>query len=202
MFCESCGLHFKPKQSVCTRCGVATTRHWLQLMSLVALMVAVSCNSLVAWFLLPRLVTGHQARLLFRAWLWFDEKASLYGWVPVALGLLAWDYFVWRGSRPKIKGWVTRKLLTLVLVAGIAPVLPWWVPAGQPPQGFFAAIHKHPGLPSILAWGVVVFVATLLCMNAETRDSLLGHGRVLSLVSLGALLLVLAMTLVGWSITC
>ncbi len=164
-------------------------------------MVAIACNSLVALFLLPRLVTGHRAGLLFRVWLWLDEKGSLYGWAPVALGLLAWDYFVWRGSRPKIKGWITRKLLTLVLVAGLAPLLPWWVPAGQPPEGVLAAIARHPGLPSILAWGIVIFVATLLCINAETRDSLLGHGRVLSLVSLGVLLLVLAMTLVGWSIT-
>ena len=52
----------------------------------------------------------------------------------------------------------------------------------------------------MLAWGVVLFVITLLCINAETRDSLLGHGKVLSVVSLCVLLLVLAMTIVGWSI--
>lgn len=202
MFCERCGLHFLPKQSVCTRCGVASTRHWLQLMGLLMLMVAVACNSLVGLFLLPRLATGDQARLLFRAWLWFDHKASLYGWVAVAAGLLAWDFFVWRASRPKIKGWLTRKLLTVVLVAGVTPIIPipWWVPAGQPPQGFFAAIGKYPGLPSLLAWGLVLLVATLICTNAETRDSLLGHGRVLSLIGLGVLLLVLAMTVVGWAL--
>jgi hypothetical protein len=170
-------------------------------MSLVTLMVAVACNSAVAWFLLPRLVSSHHAGLFFRVWLWLDHKASLYGWIPLALSLLAWDYFVWRSSRPKIKGWVTRKLLTLVLVAGIAPILPWWVPAGQPPPRILSAIAQYPGLPSLLAWGVVVFVVALLSIKAETRDSLLGHGRVLSWVSLGVLLLVLAMTLVGWSIT-
>jgi divalent metal cation (Fe/Co/Zn/Cd) transporter len=40
-----------------------------------------------------------------------------------------------------------------------------------------------------------------LCMNSESRDYLLGHGRALSLVSLGLLLLVLTMTVVGWAIT-
>ncbi len=202
LFCERCGQHFKPKQSVCTRCGVAASRYWLQLVSLVALLVAVSCNLLVAWLLLPRLVTGHPVGRVFRAWLWLDERASLYGWVLVAVGLLAWDYFIWRASKPKVKRWVTRKLLTFVLVAGIAPILPWWVPAGQPPEGFSATIRQYPGLSSTLAWGAVAFAASLLCINAETRDSLLGHGRVLSLVSLGALLMVSAMTLVGWSITC
>jgi hypothetical protein len=47
---------------------------------------------------------------------------------------------------------------------------------------------------------VVVFVIALLCINAETRDSLLGHGKVLSLVSLGVLLLLVALTIAGWSI--
>ena len=204
MFCERCGQHFKPKQAVCTSCGAAASRYWLQLVSLVALMLAVGCNLLVAWVLLPRLVNGARAPRVFRAWLWLDERASLYGWVLVAGGLLAWDYFIWRASKPKIKRWVTRKLLTFVLVAGITPLLPlpWWVPAGQPLEGFSATIRQYPGLPSTLAWGAVAFALSLLCLNADTRDSLLGHGRVLSLVSLGALLMVSAMTLVGWSITC
>ncbi len=201
MYCERCGQNFLPKQSVCTCCRVDPTRHWLQLMSLVTLLVAVTCNSLVGWYLLPRLVTGHQSQLVFRAWLWLDEKTSLYGWALLALGLLAWDHFIWRGSKPKIKGWVTRKLLMLVLVAGVAPVLPWWIPAGQPPQNFLTLIGKYPGLPAVLAWGVVVLIISLLCIHAETRDALLGQGRALSLVSLGVLLLVLGMTLVGWSIT-
>jgi hypothetical protein len=201
MFCERCGLQFLHAQSVCTRCGVAATRCWFQLMSLLTLMVAVGCNSLVVWFLVPRGVAGHPARMLFRAWLWLDEKGSLYGWVPLALGLLAWDHFVWRESRPKIKGWITRKLLSFVLIGAVAPVLPWWIPAGQPPDSFLAGLAKHPGLPVILAWGIVILVITLLCINGETRDTLLGHGRVLSLVSVAVLLLVLTMTLVGWSIT-
>jgi hypothetical protein len=201
VFCECCGQNFLPKQSVCGHCNVAATRHWFQLMSLVTLLFAAVCNMLVGLLLLPHLVERAHSRFLFRAWLWLDHKAALYGWVPIAAGLLAWDYLVWKAARPKIKGWFTRKLLTFSLAAGVAPMLPWWVPAGQPPGEFLSMIGKYPGVPALLAWGVVLVVTVLLCINAETRDHLLGHGKVLSMVSLGLLLLVLTMTIVGWSLT-
>ena len=200
MFCERCGQLYLPKQSICARCRVAPSRHWIQLMSLVTLFVAVACNALVGWFLLPRFVSGPHPRALFRAWVWLDHETALYGWVPLAAALLAWDYLIWKSARPKIKGWITRKVLTLTLVAGIAPTIPWWIPAGQPPGEFLAMIGRHPGLPVLLAWGVVLLVIVLLCLDGETRDYLLGHGRVLSLVSLGMLLLILTMTVVGWSV--
>lgn len=201
MFCECCGLNFLPKQTVCTRCNVAATRYWFQLMSLATLLVAAVCNALVGMLLLPGLAGGGHSRFLFRAWLWFDHEAALYGWAPIALGLLAWDFLVWKAAKPKVKGWFTRKLLTFSLAAGLAPMLPWWVPAGQPPAEFLAMIGKHPGAPALLAWGVVLVVVLLLCINAESRDYLLGHGKALSLVSLGLLLLVLTMTVVGWSVS-
>lgn len=201
MFCERCGLNFLPRQSVCSRCRVVATRHWFQLMSLVTLLVAVLCNALVGLLLLPRLAEGPHSRFVLRAWLWFDYKAALYGWAPIALGLLAWDFLVWKAARPKVKGWFTRKLLTFSLAAGLAPMLPWWIPAGQPPGQFLSMIGRYPGVPSLLAWGVVLVVAMLLCINAESRDYLLGHGKVLSVVSLGLLLLVLTMIVVGWSVT-
>jgi hypothetical protein len=201
VFCERCGLNFLPKQSVCTRCKVSATRHWFQLMSLVTLMAAVACNALVALVLLPRLTAGPHSRAVFRAWLWFDYKAAMYGWVPIAIALLAWDFLVWKEARPKVKGWFTRKLLTLSLAAGVAPLLPWWVPAGQPPGQFLAMIGRYPGVPASLAWAVVLVVVVLLCSDAESRDYLLGHGKALSVVSVGALLLVLTMTVVGWSVT-
>lgn len=199
MFCDRCGLNFLPKQSVCTRCKRVPTRYWFQLMSLVALLLAVVCNALVGMFLLPRYATAQHPRSLFRAWWWFDQNAALYGWVLFVVALLAWDYFVWKEARPKIKGWFTRKLLTLSLAAGVAPMIPWWIPAGQPPTQFFAVIGRYPGLPAILAWGVVLVVTVLLCIDAESRDYLLGHGRMLSVVSFGMLLLVLSLTVVGWS---
>jgi len=80
-------------------------------------------------------------------------------------------------------------------------MIPWWVPAGQPPGQFLAMIGRYPGLPAILAWAVVLVVSVLLCIDAESRDYLLGHGRILSVVSTGMLLLVLTMTVVGWSLT-
>ncbi|HTS13212.1 MAG TPA: hypothetical protein VMH00_13940 [Candidatus Limnocylindrales bacterium] len=201
MFCERCGLNFLPRQSVCTRCGAAATRHWLQLIGLTTLMLAFACNSLVAWFLLPRHAASHQGQLVFHTWFWLDDKIARYGWVPLAIGLLVWDFLVLRGSRrPKIRGWVTRKLLTFSLVAGVTPFIPTWVPAGQPSQNFLQTIRSHPGMPLALAWGVVVVVISLVCMEAETRDSLLGQGKVLSLVGLGTLCMLLGLTLWGWSI--
>jgi hypothetical protein len=201
VFCERCGLNFLPKQSICSRCNVVATRHWFQLMSLVTLLVAVVCNTLVGQLLLPRLAEGPHSHFVFRAWLWFDHKAALYGWAPIAISLLAWDYLVWKAAKPKVKGWFTRKLLTFSLAAGVAPMLPWWIPAGQPPGEFLSMIGKYPGVPALLAWGVVLFVTILLCMNAESRDYLLGHGKALSVVSLSLLLLVLTMTIVGWSLS-
>jgi hypothetical protein len=173
-------------------------------MSLITILVAVICNTVLGMFVLPRLATAAQAshgRSLFRAWWWLDQKAAVYGWVPLAIGLLAWDYFVWKEARPKVKGWFTRKLLTFSLAAGIAPMIPWWIPAGQPPTEFFAMIGRYPGVPILLAWGVVVLVMVLLCIDPESRDYLLGHGRTLSIISTGMLLLVLTMTIVGWSLT-
>jgi hypothetical protein len=170
-------------------------------MSLVTILVAVICNTLLGMYLLPRLATANHGRAVFRAWWWFDEKAALYGWVPLAIGLLAWDYFVWKEARPKLKGWLTRKLLTFSLAAGVAPMLPWWIPAGQPPGQFLSMISRYPGVPAVLAWSVVLVVAVLLCIDSESRDYLLGHGRVLSIVSTAMILLVLTMTVVGWSLT-
>jgi hypothetical protein len=204
LFCDRCGLNFLPKQSVCTRCNTSATRHWFQFMSLMTLLLAVACNALVALLLLPRLAeSAHsaQSRALFRGWIWFDHQAAMYGWVPVAAGLLAWDYLVWKEARPKVRGWFTRKLLTLSLAAGVAPILPWWIPAGAPPGQFLSMIGKYPGLPVLLAWTVVLVVLVLLCIDAESRDYLLGHGKVLSLVSIGLLMVVLTMTVAGWAAT-
>lgn len=203
MFCERCGQSFLPKQSVCTRCKAPATRHFFQLMSLATLLIAVLCNALVGWLVLPHIIEieGRHSHFVLRAWLWFDRTAALYGWVPLVAGLLAWDFLVWKAARPKVKGWVTRKLLTFSLAAGAAPLLPAWVPAGQPPKEFLAMIRRYPGVPSLLAWAVVLFVVVLLCINSESRDYLLGHGKALSIVSLALLLIVVTMTVVSWSFT-
>jgi hypothetical protein len=207
VFCEQCGLQFLPMQSVCTRCGVTSTRHWFQLMSLVTVMIAVASNTLVAWLLLPRLPAGYQGRLAIRTWYWMDMKAAAFGWVPIGLGLLVWDYFFWQESRPlmkeRIKGWIVRLLLVIALVSGLAVSFPRWI---RMPVAFAAAIAKVPRFPgvsvapSMLPWVLIALAAALVCINSDTRDSLLGHGRVLSSVSLGLLLLVLTMTLVVFAL--
>jgi hypothetical protein len=168
--------------------------------SLAVLFVAVLCNAVVWVFLLPRLADGHHSRFVFRAWLWTDRAVALYGWALAAAALLAWDFLVWKAARPKVKGWFTRKLLTFSLAAGAAPLLPAWVPAGQPPKEFLAVIHKYPGVPPLLAWVVVLVVVVLLCINSESRDYLLGHGKALSIISLAMLLLVITLAMVSWSI--
>ena len=62
-------------------------------------------------------------------------------------------------------------------------------------------ISRYQGLPAMLAWGVVLVETIILCIDPESRDYLLVHGRTMSLVSTGMLVLVLAMTLIGWSLT-
>jgi hypothetical protein len=61
-------------------------------------------------------------------------------------------------------------------------------------------ISRYPGLPSGLAWTAITLVIVLLCCNAESRLALLGRGRVLSAVSLSSLVLLLTLTVVGWSL--
>lgn len=206
MYCENCGLKILPERPVCTRCGRVPSHEWVQLISLVILFLAVIANSVAGLFLLPKLSTTHPSVPFFRRWLWADRESSLYGWIPLAAALLLWEYLVWRKIRkakpvPKIKGWVSRKILTFVLAAGFAPILPWWIPANQPSDKALAAISQYPGLPCAISWGGVLLVAVVLCVKTETRDCLLGKGRMLSLVSLGVVALFLMLTLYGWSLS-
>jgi len=206
VYCEYCGLKILPGRRLCMRCGKVPTQQWVQLISLVILLLAIVGNSLSGWFLLPRLAATHSSGYFFRSWLWLDTESSLYGWMPLAAALLLWEFFVWRKIRkakpvPKIKGWVSRKILTFVLAAGFAPILPWWVPATQPSEKTLAVLSQYPGLPCAISWSAILIVAAVLCIKAETRDNLLGRGKVLSVVSLSALAFVLALTLIGWSLT-
>lgn len=56
-------------------------------------------------------------------------------------------------------------------------------------------------MPAMLAWSVVLLVIIILCIDPESRDYLLGHGRMLSIVSTGLMLVLLTMTIIGWSLT-
>lgn len=206
MYCEHCGLQILPQKPVCTRCGVSPTYHWMQLTALLLLFLAFVSNALIAWFVLPRMAAIHPGHRFFPAWAWADRNISLYGWAPVAIALLVWDYLVWQKIKksrpmPKIKGWISRKMLTFVLAAGFAPILPWWIPAGQPSDKIMSTFATHPGLPALVSWTAILVACALLCANAETRDMLLGRGKALSMVSLGCVVLVLSLTVVGWSLT-
>ena len=200
MYCEHCGLQIFPKHPICTRCGESPTYQFFQLASLCTLFLVVLCNGMVAMLLLPRFSHAQHTAFYFRAWLWLTDNAAVYGWAPIAIALLVWNYSVRRKSRQKIKGWLTGKLLSFVLVAGVTPILPWWVPAGQPPENFMSMIGRYPGLPSGLAWAALTLVIVLLCSNSESRLALLGKGRVLSAVSVSCLFLLLTLTMVGWAL--
>ncbi|HJZ63245.1 MAG TPA: hypothetical protein VKD70_02925 [Candidatus Acidoferrum sp.] len=206
MYCEHCGLQIMPQKPVCSRCGVSPTYYWVQLTGLLILLLALLVNSLVAWFLLPRMAANHPGHRFFSDWAWTDRNISMYGWAPIAVALLVWDILVWQKVKkakamPKIKGWLSRKMLTFVLAAGFAPILPWWIPAGQPSEKVMSTLATHPGLPALVSWSAILVACALLCVNAETREMLLGRGKALSIVSIGVLALVFGLTVFGWSLT-
>lgn len=197
MFCEQCGMNFLPEQSLCGHCGVSPTRHWLQLVSLVVLTIALACNSLMVFYLLPDFAQGERASPLLRSWLWFGESFSLYGWVPVALALLTWAFWPRLGWEPEGQVWFARVVLVLALVLAGVKLLLRWIP-GATPAALAALVTSHAAAASTLPWLAVLLAVAVLCTRNETRDRLLGDGRALSLTSLAALFLVLVLMLVGW----
>lgn len=208
MYCEHCGLKIFPERPVCTRCGHQPSQDYMQLFSLAVLLIAVIANSVAGMFLLPKLLAAHPSSLFFRTWLWTDRESWSYGWMPLAVAILLWEFFVWRKIRKakqkpvtKIKGWINRKILTFVLAAGFAPILPWWVPANQPSDKALAMLAQYPGLPCAISWGGVLLVAIVLCIKAETRNSLLGGGKTLSVISLGTLTMFVMFAMLGWSLS-
>jgi uncharacterized OB-fold protein len=205
LFCERCGTEFEPSHRRCADCRAAPTRDWLQAMSLAMLLTAIIGNSAVACWVLPRLEHARRGAELFRAWRWCDVQAATYGWAPIVAALLTWHFSVWRRAklrekRAKFKRWLAKKVLVFVAAAAAAPLLPWWLPVGAPPHEFWTILARLRVPAAVCAWGAVAFVLALLCAHRGTRDALLGHGKVLSLVSLGILCAVLAATLVGWSL--
>src|SRR5258708_32256382 len=93
MYCEHCGLQIFPKLPVCTRCGETPTFQLFQLASLLTLFLAVLCNSLVAWLLLPRLASAHHPGIYFPARLLLSHPTALHRCVPIAIALLVLAYF-------------------------------------------------------------------------------------------------------------
>ena len=181
-------------------------------MSLITIVIAAAANAAVGVWVLPRLLAGHSHRVEFahesfalRAWMWTDLKAALYGWIPLAIGLLAWDYFLRHEPAPvmseKLKGWLVRCLLILAVGTGLAPLVPRWL---RPPAAVLVTAGKFPRVPALasvsgvawlLPWTLVAAAAALLCINAQSRDSLMGHGRILGAISVAALTAVLIFVL-------
>src|SRR5208337_4654170 len=128
VYCEHCGLKILPERPICTRCGKSPSQEWIQLTSLAVLLLAAIANSITGWLLLPKVVATHPTGFFFRGWLWADRATGLYGWMPLAAAMLAWEFHVWRKVRKakpiaKARSWVNRKILTFVLAAGFAPIL-------------------------------------------------------------------------------
>ena len=199
MFCERCGQSFLAHESFCARCRIPPPRQWLQLFGLAALAVATLSNSFAALALFPHLAMGG-APLLVRAWVSFNHTVFLFGWMIVTVGLLVWSFWFRRGYDIQKKEWLARLLLFLLFTAGIVSLRP------RPISGTMAALvratlHNHAWLWPFTTWAVIALVMVPLCLNPETRDSLFGEGRVVSLVGLGVLSFVMLMTLVGWSVS-
>jgi len=70
---------------------------------------------------------------------------------------------------------------------------------GSASGAFFEIIGRHPGVPVMLAWGVVLVVTILLCIDPESRDYCWGRKDAEHRQHRGACCLVLTMTVVGWS---
>src|SRR5258708_30839325 len=49
VYCEHCGLRILPERPVCTRCGKSPTYEWIQLTSLVVILLAVIGNEGTGW---------------------------------------------------------------------------------------------------------------------------------------------------------
>jgi RsiW-degrading membrane proteinase PrsW (M82 family) len=182
---------------------VIPTRQWLQLVSLIVLSVAVAWNAVICLLFLPRLDTGRHAQF-FHAWVRLSHLASSYGWVAVALAVLVWSFWARHGYELQKKEWVARLLLIGLLLAGIlAAPLPF-IPrklAARIPAVVLGPLKEYPALAPVLAWGAIILVLGSLSMDEETREALLGQGRVLGWISLVSLLFVLALTTFGWSAT-
>ncbi len=198
MHCESCGLLFLPRQSICTSCHTIPSRQWLQLMGLAALAIALVYNYLTAAYVLPQFLAGRPQPQWFKAWFSITANLALYGWIFVAVALVCLCVYWERTTgQPEWQARVAQVLSILLLLTALAHlVLPFigasWAATAR------AAVESHPDLARTVPWGVVALGIVTLCLSCETRDRLLGNGRVLSVAGLSLLIAVLATTLLAW----
>jgi hypothetical protein len=146
------------------------------------------------------LTAGTDARAIFRAWLWFDYKFAMYGWVPVAIAPLAWDFGLERGSA---QGQRMVHAQAADFFAG-GPGGTDAALAGTR-RSATATVSRDDRQISATARGLGMGRAggrgAVVLRRRITRLTF-GHGKTLSVDSIGALVAVLTMNIVGWSITC
>ena len=102
--------------------------------------------------------------------------------------------------KERIKRWIVWVILIFAFLGQTVPVIALWI---RPPAAILSIAAKLPRLPAsitpsllaLMPWVSVSVAVALLCMSAESRDELLGRGRVLSAVSLGLLVTVLTLSL-------
>ncbi len=196
MFCDRCGMQMLAMQSTCG-CGAVATRHWLQFVSLLTLMLAGGTNFFITLYVLPRFFAGVEHSAVVSAWLWTSEILSVYGWVLIAVALLIWAFWPHHGYTPETPVRVAQGLLILALLVGIANTVFPMISAGWA-AGVNSFLSGYVGLILVLPWALVVLSLGGICVNAETRDFLLGTGKILSLVSLAVILTVITLSTLSW----
>lgn len=183
-------------QSTCG-CGTVATRHWLQFVSVLTFLLAGGINMFITGFVLPRILAESEPSFLIRAWVGTSEILAVYGWIIIAVALLTWAFWPHYGYTPEMPVRVAQGLLILALLLGLAQVIFPLIPV-EGLAGINSFISNYSGLLSTANWALVVLALGGICYSAETRDFLMGDGKILSLIALGFLLLVVVLAGIGW----
>ena len=197
MFCDKCGLQMLAVQSTCG-CGAVATRHWLQFVSILTLLLAGATNFFVVRSVVPAFLGDAPPSLFVSAWVGTSEFLSVYGWIVLAVALLVWAFWPHHGYTPETPVRIGQGLLILALLSGVTGVIFPFIGADWA-KGVNDFLAGNPGVIPTLNWSLVVLALGGICYNAETRDFLLGTGKILSMVSLGVLSLVIILSIATWA---
>ncbi len=197
MFCDKCGLQMLAVQSTCG-CGAVATRHWLQFASILTLLLAGAMNFFVIRSVIPHFFAGFKPSFVIRLWIGMSEFISIHGWLLLAVALLVWAFWPHHGYTPEMPVRVGQGLLILALLSGLTGALFPLIGADWA-RGVNDFLAGNPGVIPTINWSLVVLALGGICYNAETRDFLLGTGKILSMVSLGVLSLVIILSIATWA---
>ena len=197
MFCDKCGLQMLAVQSTCG-CGAVATRHWLQFVSILTLLLAGVMNFFVIRSMMSTALGNASLPFLIRIWIGISEFLSIHGWLVLAVALLVWAFWPHHGYTPEMPVRIGQGLLILALLSGLTGVIFPFIGADWA-KGVNDFLAGNPGVIPTLNWSLVVLALGGICYNAETRDFLLGTGKILSMVSLGVLSLVIILSIATWA---